>query len=280
MIAASDTSLPPPTHVGGQGSTLILLHGLGGTWEIWKPVLAALEARHHVIAMTLPGHHGGPAYARSGDATVAGLADQIVATLRAQGIDQAHVAGFSLGGWLSIELARRRFARSVTAFSPAGGWRSDDDYRAIAGSFRIFYALVDVVRFLLVPVARFEWIRRAVMSQAMEHGERVPPEELSASLRAMSNTTILPGLLRTMGRDGPVAALEVDSIPIQIAWCECDRVIPFGRYGEPLVERIHGASVTVVRGVGHVPIYDNPGQVIANILGVTGLVDAAGQIVK
>jgi pimeloyl-ACP methyl ester carboxylesterase len=73
--------------------------------------------------MTIPGHHGGPAYAGTGDATVAGLADQIVATLRAQGIDQAHVAGFSLGGWLSIELARRRFARSVIAFSPAGGWR-------------------------------------------------------------------------------------------------------------------------------------------------------------
>jgi hypothetical protein len=57
-------------------------------------------------------------------------------------------------------------------------------------------------------------------------------------------------------------------------------VIPFGRYGEPLVERIHGANVTVVRGVGHVPIYDDPEQVVANILAVTDPVDAEGQIAK
>ncbi len=279
-IAVNDPSMPPPIHVGGQGSALILLHGIGGTWEIWKPVLPALETRHRVIAMTLPGHHGGPAYDGHGDATVARLADQIVATLRAQGIERAHVAGYSFGGWLSIELARRRFARSVVAFSPAGGWRSDHDYMVLARSFRIFYALVDVVRFLLAPVAGFGWIRKVLASQAMEHGERVPQEEFNAFLRAMSHTKILPGVLRTMRRDGPVAILEPDNIPIRIAWCERDRVIPFRRYGEPFVERIHGADVTVVPGVGHVPIYDDPEQVVANILGVTGPVDAAGRIAK
>jgi pimeloyl-ACP methyl ester carboxylesterase len=278
-LAANDPSMPPPTHAGGQGSALILLHGLGGTWKIWKPVLAALEARHRVIAMTLPGHHGAPAYDGYGDATVAGLADQVVATLRAQGIERAHVAGYSFGGWLSIELARRRFARSVVAFSPAGGWRSDHDYMVLAKSFKV-YALVDVVRFLSAPVARFGWIRKVLARQAMEHAERVPQEEFSAFLRAMSRTKVLPGLLRTMRRDGPVAILEADDIPIRIAWCERDRVIPFRRYGEPFVERIHGAHVTVVPGAGHVPIYDDPGQVIGNILAVTGPVDAAGQITK
>src|SRR5258706_10009275 len=94
-------SSPAHAHVGGQGSALLLLHGLSATWEIWKPVIAGLEARHRVIAITLPGHHGGPAYVGSGDATVAGLADQVIATLRAQGITSAHVAGNSLGGWLS-----------------------------------------------------------------------------------------------------------------------------------------------------------------------------------
>ena len=225
--------------------------------------------------MTIPGHHGGPAYVGSGDATVAELADQIVATLRAEGIQRAHVAGYSLGGWLSIELARRRFARSVVAFSPAGGWHSDHDYQSIARSFRILYALVDVLRFLLVPFARFGRIRKFLMGQAMEHGERVPNAEFGAFLRAMSKTKILPGLLRTMGRDGPVAILEGDDIPIRIAWCEQDHVIPFQHYGEPFVERIHGAEVMVVPGVGHVPVYDDPEQVVGSILAVTGRVDAA-----
>jgi pimeloyl-ACP methyl ester carboxylesterase len=238
-------------------------------------MLPALEAKHQVIAMTLPGHHGGPAYAGSGDATVGAMAEQIIATLRAQGIQRAHVAGNSFGGWLSIELARRRFARSVIAFSPAGGWRSSRDYEAIARSFRIFYALVDVVRFLSAPLTRFEWMRKTLASQTMEHPERVPQADFSASLRAMSNTRVLPGLLRTMGHDGPVASLNAGEIPIRIAWGERDHVIPFERYGEPFVARIQGAVATFVSGVGHVPMYDDPEQLVANILAVTGPVDAA-----
>jgi pimeloyl-ACP methyl ester carboxylesterase len=262
-------------HLGGQGSALILLHGIGGTWEVWKPVLPALEAKHHVIAMTLPGHHGGPAYAGRGDARVGALADQIIATLRAQAIEHAHVAGFSLGGWLAIELARRRFARSVVAYSPAGAWRSDRDYQALARSFRILYAVVDAVRLPSAPLARFSRMRRVLLSQTMEHGDRVPPEQVNAFLRAVSNANVLPGLLRTMRRDGPVASLDSGDIPIRIAWCERDRVIPYQRFGAPFVERIRAADVTVVKGVGHVPIYDDPEQVVANILSVTGQVDAA-----
>jgi pimeloyl-ACP methyl ester carboxylesterase len=280
IFAANDTTVPPPTHIGGQGSPLILLHGIGGTWEIWKPVLPALEARHRVIAMTIPGHHGGPTCSGSGDATIAGLADQIVSILRAQGIERAHVAGYSFDGWLSIELARRGFARSVVAFSPAGGWRSHDDYVVIARSFRILYELVDVVRFLLAPITHLGWIRKILGSRAMEHAERVPHAEFRAFLRAISHAIILPGLLRTMGRDGPVAVLQPDNIPIRIAWCGCDRVIPFRRYGEPFVERIQGAEVIMLPDVGHVPIYDDPEQVAAHILSVTTAVDGVREVAK
>jgi len=186
-----DKTVPAAAHVGGQGSALVLLHGLGGTWEAWRPVLPALEARHRVHAITLPGHHGGPAYAGSGDATVAGLADQIIASLRAQGIARAHVAGNSLGGWLSLELARRGFARSVVAFSPAGGWRTDEDYRAVATPFRIFYALVGVILFLVTWFAGSAWLRKTLAKQTMEHGDRVPAGEFLGSLRAMSKTLVL-----------------------------------------------------------------------------------------
>lgn len=264
---------PCAAYMGGQGSALVLLHGLGGTWEMWKPILASLEARHRVIALTLPGHFGGPAYAGSGDATVAGLADQLVSTLRAEGIDRAHVAGNSLGGWLSLELARRGFARSVVAFSPAGGWRTDDDYRAIATRFRVFYALVPAILFLVKPLARFAWLRKALTRQTLEHGERLSPRELLDSLRAMAHTRVFGGLLRTMGRDGPAAPLNAAAVPITVAWGEHDRVIPYARYGAPFRERIVGLDEKVVNGAGHVPMLDNPQQVVAHIVGVTSAVD-------
>ena len=273
--AVIDDKTPTPAHIGGEGSALLLLHGIGGTWEVWKPVLPALERKHRVIAMTLPGHHGGPQYCGDGDATVAGLADQLIAILRAQGIEHAHVAGNSLGGWLSVELVRRGFARSAVAFSPAGGWRSPQDYQAVAGPLRIFSALASVIRFLLLPFIRFPWLRKFLAKQTMEHGHRVPARDVADSLHAMSKTTVMPGLLRTMGRDGPIAPMEAAGTPVRIAWGACDRVIPYARYGEPFVERIQGAELKMIAGVGHVPMYDDPEQIVANILDVTGAVDAA-----
>ena len=241
-------------------------------------MLPALEARHRVIALTLPGHHGGPDYAGQGDATVAGLADQIIAMLRDQGIHSAHVAGNSLGGWLSLELARRGFARSVVALSPAGGWRSDEDYEAIATPFRIFYALVGVILFLVTLFAGSAWLRKTLAAKTMEHGERVSATDFRETLRAMSKTRVMRGLLRTMGRDGPVAPLDAGTTPILVAWGERDRVIPFARYGEPLVERIHGSSVTQTPGAGHVPMHDNPDSIVAHILATTAPLDRAAGV--
>jgi pimeloyl-ACP methyl ester carboxylesterase len=273
-LPPAESAAPAPAHVGGQGSDLVLLHGLGNTWEVWKPVIAGLETRHRVTALTLPGHHGGPEYQGQGDATVAGLADQVIAMLKAQGITQAHVVGNSLGGWLAIELARRGFAQSVTAFSPAGGWRTDADYRAVSIRFRIAYALIGVALFVATLFSGSTWLRKLLTKQAMEHGERLTPAEFVGSLRAMAKTRIFVPLLRTMGRDGPVAALDPGRVPVRVAWGGCDAVIPYRRYGELFGERIVGAEAMTVEGVGHVPMLDDPGRVVASILEVTTPVDA------
>jgi pimeloyl-ACP methyl ester carboxylesterase len=47
----------------GHGEPVVLLHGFTGHWRHWKPVLTDLVARYEVIAPTLSGHKGGPAYA-------------------------------------------------------------------------------------------------------------------------------------------------------------------------------------------------------------------------
>jgi pimeloyl-ACP methyl ester carboxylesterase len=49
-----------PSHRGGSGQPLVCLHGFMDTWRVWELVLAALERRHDVLALTLAGHAGGP----------------------------------------------------------------------------------------------------------------------------------------------------------------------------------------------------------------------------
>ena len=110
-----------PSYAGGAGTPLVLLHGVGGTWRVWRPVLPLLERWHAVFAPTLPGHCGAERLAAGVVPSVHALADGVVEQLDRAGIDQAHIAGNSLGGWIALELARR--GRAEQDDRPARGDR-------------------------------------------------------------------------------------------------------------------------------------------------------------
>ncbi|MGQ0528754.1 MAG: alpha/beta fold hydrolase [Panacagrimonas sp.] len=205
------------SYEGGSGSPLVLLHGLGGTWHIWKPVLALLERRHRVISLTLPSHFGGPALPEGAEVTVDLLADVLVADLDRRGIERPHVAGNSLGGWLALELARRRRVASVTALSPAGGWTTPEGYQKVEKPFRIVFAWIAVLMFLSALFLCFAAVRHALNAQAMEHGDRVPVPEFRGAMNSMRRTAMLPALLTSMRDRGGIKPFDAGTTPVRIA---------------------------------------------------------------
>lgn len=251
-------------HEGGNGPTLVLLHGLTGVWSIWKPVLGLLERHFRVLALTLPGHDGGSHWESGQPASVAAMADRLADELRARGIERAHIAGNSLGGWLALELARRGLADSVTALSPAGGWQTDAEYMQVARPFRILAAVLPWIHWLLAPLMRFAAMRKRLFAQSMAHGERLTGDEARAFLRGFRRCAVLRGLLAQMRKQGPIETLDCQ-VPIIIAWAEHDQVIPFNTYGRPLLAAVSGATQAQIDGAGHVPMYDAPEQVVALI---------------
>ncbi|MEL7214126.1 MAG: alpha/beta fold hydrolase [Pseudomonadota bacterium] len=87
----------------GQGPPLVLLHGAGVDLDLWAPQMAAYAAHHRVIALNLPGHGASPMVLNG----VPGMADAVVQTLDALGIDRCAVIGLSLGGMVALEIAGR-----------------------------------------------------------------------------------------------------------------------------------------------------------------------------
>src|SRR5215208_6540675 len=107
----------------GTGEPIILLHPLGAELVVWEPVMDLLGVERDVIAVDMPGFGRSPALADGTAPTPQALAAAVASFLDALGLERAHVAGNSLGGWVGLELARAGRALSVAALSAAGFWR-------------------------------------------------------------------------------------------------------------------------------------------------------------
>jgi pimeloyl-ACP methyl ester carboxylesterase len=89
----------------GDGEPLLLIHANGMSRLAWKPVLPMLRAARDVIAIDLPGHGDSPPVPPYIASAPPGFAHLLADLLDELGIDQAHVAGNSLGGWTALGLA-------------------------------------------------------------------------------------------------------------------------------------------------------------------------------
>jgi alpha-beta hydrolase superfamily lysophospholipase len=264
-------SVAAPAYTGGSGEPLVLLHGINASWRAWRPVLPALEAHHEVFAPTLPGHRYGPPVDSQRPVSIDALADGLERILDAAGLEDAHFAGNSLGGWLAIELARRGRARSVVAFSPAGGWTSARDLQKVVRLLSGAKALIDKRNALgLDDLMRRPRFRRLALRQAMTHGERIPARDVLEMLDdAAGCSAFTPFVDWIRGTQSIQPALLPRECRIRVAWGEHDRTIPFARYGRPLVAALGDAEHVTLPGVGHVPMYDDPALIARTILEVT-----------
>jgi pimeloyl-ACP methyl ester carboxylesterase len=264
-----------PVHRAGTGSPLLLLHGVGAIWRAWSPVLPYLESHHDVIVPTLPGHGGGtpldPDIAPSVDA----LADDIEKELDRLGLHKVHIAGNSLGGWVGIELARRGRALSLVLFSPAGAWRSQRSIEVRANAIRLSVGALSRCVSRADTIAANSLLRWPLLAAQVAHPERVPPEELAAYIRAGGAAPVVVPLLRAIPLR-QVHPLPADrDYPVRLVWADRDRVLPFNGFGAAMLERIPGAELVRLAGVGHVPMSDDPARVAELILQVTAGIDGA-----
>jgi pimeloyl-ACP methyl ester carboxylesterase len=268
-VAAPSDGAPadPGFHRGGSGPPLLLLHGASMSWRAWRPVLPELERHHDVLALTMTGHRGGEPWPDGVRVGVPELADTVCARMDALGVDRAHVAGNSLGGWVALELVRRGRALSCVALSPAGSWKRPGDLWRLLQFFRVGTALGGL--HALRRAAVHPTLRRVLLHQVMEHGERVPTADVEGFFDDLANATMMPALLGGARPEDRLADFDELPCPVRVAWSEHDHVIPWARYGVPMLRSVHGADFVRLPGCGHVPMWDDPELVVRAVLQVT-----------
>ena len=89
----------------GDGPPLLLLHGFTGSLRNWDALTDVLAATHRVIRVDLPGHGATELPQHPKRASMAQVADDLCALLRALDAAPAHVLGYSMGARLALNLA-------------------------------------------------------------------------------------------------------------------------------------------------------------------------------
>jgi pimeloyl-ACP methyl ester carboxylesterase len=255
------------SHRGGSGTPLVCLHGFMDTWRTWELVLPALERRHDVLALTLPGHAGGPRL--DPGSSLEALIDAIEREFDAAGFAFAHLVGNSLGGYAALALAARGRAATVVAFAPAGGWAQGDSCRAelLRSQLALHGQMNQIAPHAAAAVAT-RALRRRATELITTNYEHLPPDLLAHLLVGIASCRAAGPMIEQALREDWALDAENIACPVRIVWGTADRLLPWPRSAVRYRrEWLPGADWVVLDGIGHCPQLDVPLEAAQLILG-------------
>jgi pimeloyl-ACP methyl ester carboxylesterase len=245
----------------GSGEPLVLLHGIGSRKEVWAPVVAHLAEQREVIALDLPGFGVSPLSARQ-DLTAVGLAATVAEFCREIGVERPHVAGNSLGGWVSLEMARAGTVASVTGISPAGLWRGRVP-RYTKWQVRSIHDMPARLGPVMGPLTLYPPLRMALTANVFGRPWKTPRRALLDDAAAMVAALAFEPTLAAASGKRFTGGMVID-VPVTIAFGTRDVILgPGCRVRDQLPAHTVWLNP---RGWGHMPVWDDPKGVARVIL--------------
>lgn len=232
--------------------TAVFLHGAGMDHTVW-----ALQTRsfaHHgrsVLALDLPGHGGSEGPPLSG---IPEMAAWVLQALGAAGVREARIAGHSMGSLVALEAAacggEMVEGLALLGFVPEMGVHPELLDAARAGAhaaldFMVAWSFGAQARFGNTPAPGL-WLT----GEAMRLLERSPAASLTADLMSCAGY-----------KGAGEAAARIRCSTLLLLGAE-DRMTPAAR-GRTFAERIAGARVEVLSGVGHMMMIEAPSATLA-----------------
>jgi pimeloyl-ACP methyl ester carboxylesterase len=230
----------------------VFLHGAGMDHTVW-----ALQTRsfaHHgrsVLALDLPSHGGSEGTPLSG---ISEMAEWVIEVLRATGARKARIAGHSMGSLVALEVAARVGdlveGLALLGFVPEMGVHPDLLEAARTGAhaaldFMVAWSFGAQARYGNTPAPGL-WLS----GEALRLLERSPAASLTADL--MSCATY---------KGAGEAAARIRCPTLFLLGAE-DRMTPAAK-GRAFAERVAGARVEVLPGVGHMMMIEAPSATLA-----------------
>ncbi len=250
----------------GAGKPLLMVHGLGGHWQSWNPILDRLTASREIMLFDLPGHGMSPTEPDSG--TFNGLAASVEQMIAREGLGGIDMVGSSMGARIVLELARRGSSGAVVALDPGGfwdGWERGFFKTTISASVKLLRAL----RGALPRLSASAGGRTALLAQLSARPWALDGGQVADELDSYAGTRTFDALVRDLSegamQEGPAAP---DSGPVTIGWGRHDRLC-LPRQARRAMAAFPSARLHWFEHSGHFPHWDEPEATAKLILSVT-----------
>jgi len=258
--------------VGDHGPPLVLIHGIASSIEDWEVNIPTLAQTHQVYALDLVGC-GLSDKPANFDYSPRSLAEFVLAFMSAQGLDKAHLAGFSLGARLALDCASLAPERvsSLLLSAPA----------AVGPDTIINFRLASVVGLgeILTRPSRFGM--RTLLNAAFHDRTKVTSQMVEDRLRLArlrGAQAAFLAMLRSVTRLSgfhPAVIADIQSRlpairqPSLVIWGVQDRFLP-NRHGEILRRLLPNCRLANYEACGHLPHIEHSDRFNADAAGFLG----------
>ena len=253
----------------GSGKPLLLVHGLGGSWQSWRPVLDALTVERSVVAIDLPGFGKSPPLA--GHVTLAALADAVTGFLHVRNLTGIDAAGVSMGARLVLELARRGGVLGAgVALSPPGFW-SGVQRRSYHSGVWLAAQLARALRLAMPALVAHPGTRALLLRRFSARPKALAPALVLEELRSLAQEEgSFDDALRALvfGEPPTGAARGTIGRPVVIGWGRDDRLCPPSQAARAQA-LFPDARLHWFEDCGHMPHWDAPRETVQLILDST-----------
>jgi pimeloyl-ACP methyl ester carboxylesterase len=232
----------------GSGEPLLMIMGLGYALEMWGHVVPSMAEHYRVIVFDNRGV--GRSDVPPGPYTIAGMASDAEAVMRAAGVERAHVLGVSMGGMIAQEFALQypeRVHSLVLGCTTFGG------PRAVSASPAIISLL-----FARATMEPEEAIRAMVphIYDAHTPRERIE-EDLALRRQTLPAAEGYMAQVRALRAWSSADRLAEIKAPTLVIHGETDELVP-AENGRLIAERISGAELVILPEAGHIYFTDQP----------------------
>lgn len=239
----------------GHGPAVVLIHGTGGSWEVWRANIGELAGRQRVIAVDLPGF--GESAPLDGRPDPAAHAEVISKLLRILGVEPATVVGHSLGGLVCLHLALCHPEQVVSLVLVDSGGLPMPGHRvgAIAAGLQVVRILMRS-RCVTEALRNRAAIRNLVLGFVVRNPGAIDAKLLDGAFLSMR----APGVGRAItaaARDVVVHRLGYIRQPTLLLWGEFDRLLPV-RLAHDMADLIPNSQLKIIEGCGHSPNIESP----------------------